>query len=614
MSDDDADSSEGPLVRSLSMSQNMAYSVVDEVPHMIKLLPPTVPIDKKRSWWKPSLLKKSSSTSSLPNIKKQLNTMEQKQNGYDNNVSSYSKSERRCSGDMDDGINSYEDSRDDSNGLTNSSAKTNSLHQESSTQTLTPIVKGTRRNDLLVGIVVSRWDNIVGPQSVYLWTEELTSVFYPVNLSAELSPLMKYVTDHTVDHQTATAGYIPPSVQRTTLCIVPDLNLAYLSLSIRVPTEIDTILEFQSSAPMSLNHPDNPALTMPHSISVLCNLKYLNQFLLLRPLVTSWLIEFAPQMGVLLCKNNLHSSMINSWCAELCKTITALQTCWAQDTSGVEQSNSPKSRVGSTAASSKFEMTTIKKSEKLETDISYLPPNSAIMTKSYLGSMLTSHLSTFGSSIVVGYDCLEVNKVIRFLLCFATSQEGYCSRYALATLPDTFMKGLYIQGLILGDIGERSISYKQVTANRLPITRIELGPKAKIRQSSINTHNQEKDAIIMQELNRLWTSAASIIQPTDAFPNVVKDVATFVSQFLHELELLPPESRYGRLLLFKRTIHAKAISLITFLHSIQHKTPKDKIKLKQLLPQILGFDTAEYLIVQVAAEKVRPGVMSLLVH
>ncbi|ODN03428.1 Protein C9orf72 [Orchesella cincta] len=607
MSEDETDPSEGPLVRSLSMSRNMAYSVVDEVPHMIKLLPPKVPINEKRSWWKPSLLKKSSSTSSLPNIRRRFSAMELEQNEREN---SYLKSERRGSGGVDVvGHNGYQDRGDASKELKNS-VITNSLREESSTQTLTPIVKGTRRNDLLVGIVVSRWDNIVGPQSVYLWTEELTSVFYPANLPAELSPLMKYVTDHTVDHQTATAGYIPPSVQRTTLCIVPDLNLAYLSLSIRVPTEIDTILEFQSSAPMSINHPDNPALTMPHSISVLCNLKYLNQFILLRPLVISWLTEFGPQIGVLLCKNNLHSSMINSWCAELCKTITALQTCWAQDTSGVEQN---ASQVEPHTKSSRFATKKQEKSERLETDISYLPPNSPVMTKSYLGSLLTSHLSTFGSSIVVGYDCLEVNKVIRFLLCFATSQEGYCSRYALATLPDTFMKGLFIQGLILGDIGERSISYKQVTANRLPLTRIELGSKAKVRHSSITTHNQEKDAITMQELNRLWTSSATIIQPTDPFPNVVKDVATFVSQFLRELELLPPESRYGRLLLFKRAIHAKAISLITFLHSIQHKTPKDKIKLKQLLPQILGFDPAEYLIVQVAAEKIRPGVMSLLI-
>lgn len=45
----------------------------------------------------------------------------------------------------------------------------------------------------------------------------------------------------------------------------------------------------------------------------------------------------------------------------------------------------------------------------------------------------------------------------------------------------------------------------------------------------------------------------------------------------------------------------------------RHKTVKDRIKLKQLIPQILGFDTAEYLIIQVTAEKIRPGVMSLLI-
>lgn len=303
MSQNESSSSEDQLVRSLSMSRNMAFSVVDEVPHMIRLCPTETPqVEKKPSWWKSSSsgLRKSSSASSINNIRPQIN------NSDPSAVNSSSRGLSRRASDLDatmqNTFNELNYQRDrptfsSSRGITSKSVK---LATES--QHLNPIVKGTRRNDLLVGVVVSRWDNIVGPQSVYLWTEEFTSVFYPINLPGQLSKLVKYVTDHTVDHQTATGGYIPPTVQRTTSCIVPDLGLAYLSLSIRVPTEIDTILEFQTSSPMTANNPDNPVLTMPHSISVLSNFKYLSQFLLLRPLITSWLLEFGPQIGVLLCK------------------------------------------------------------------------------------------------------------------------------------------------------------------------------------------------------------------------------------------------------------------------------------------------------------------------
>jgi hypothetical protein len=35
--------------------------------------------------------------------------------------------------------------------------------------------------------------------------------------------------------------------------------------------------------------------------------------------------------------------------------------------------------------------------------------------------------------------------VIGFLLSFGGGEEGYCSRFVLPTLPDTFMKGLFLQ-------------------------------------------------------------------------------------------------------------------------------------------------------------------------
>lgn len=300
MSLDDQESSDGPLVRSLAMSRNMALSVVDEVPHMIRLPTsdenPTLENDEESTTdrWKTSTsTTTSSSTSALPNSSDVP---------ANNNVTDDVTESLQTKGTHAPVITSSSQDQDHKAYSNNSNTSVPSTITTNSQNSTTPVVKGTRRNDLLVGVVVSRWDNIVGPQAVYLWTEELTSVFYPANLPPDLSKLVKYVTDHTVDHQTATGRYIHPSVQRTTLCIVPDLNLAYLSLSIRVPSELDTILEFQISAPMTENSPDIPALIMPHSISVLYNLKYFNQFMLLRPLVVSWLVEFGPRIGVLLCK------------------------------------------------------------------------------------------------------------------------------------------------------------------------------------------------------------------------------------------------------------------------------------------------------------------------
>lgn len=53
------------------------------------------------------------------------------------------------------------------------------------------------------------------------------------------------------------------------------------------------------------------------------------------------------------------------------------------------------------------------------------------------------------------------------------------------------------------------------------------------------------------------------------YAELVKEAAGFVTQFMEDLIGLPPERRYGFILLFRRLIHTKAMTLITYLHSIR---------------------------------------------
>lgn len=105
--------------------------------------------------------------------------------------------------------------------------------------------------------------------------------------------------------------------------------------------------------------------------------------------------------------------MINSWCAELCKTITALQTCWVQEIS--EITVSPTNHQSTVNGESALLHAETQGKNTLDhhhnADTSYLPPSRNIASKICLGNILTSHLSSFGSSIVVGNDCLAVNQV-----------------------------------------------------------------------------------------------------------------------------------------------------------------------------------------------------------
>jgi len=244
-----------PLFRSLSMSENLAFSVVDEVPHMFRL---------------------NALTTAVPSS---------------SNSPTEGNGDQRYSG---QGQESYFHRHQELKPKASNSVGVTSSYLESNAIAMTiPLKRSTsmgKRNDILIGIVVSRWDNIVGPQCSYLWTEEMTSLFYPGNLPKHLTRLIKYVSDHTVDHHEVDGNLVSHSTMKSGLCIVPDLHLVYISLSIRVPSDS-----------MS-SEIERPGMTVPHSVAVLASLQYLHHFILMRPLVTSWLTEFAPKIGVLICK------------------------------------------------------------------------------------------------------------------------------------------------------------------------------------------------------------------------------------------------------------------------------------------------------------------------
>ena len=105
--------------------------------------------------------------------------------------------------------------------------------------------------------------------------------------------------------------------------------------------------------------------------------------------------------------------MINSWCAELCKTMIAVRTCWWQESLAERNGRERRSKAtfDTLEDSNGNEMTASQMSEAKgppKETYDYLPPP---FTKTALDMMLTSHLSTGGSTIVVGPDAMAINQV-----------------------------------------------------------------------------------------------------------------------------------------------------------------------------------------------------------
>lgn len=92
--------------------------------------------------------------------------------------------------------------------------------------------------------------------------------------------------------------------------------------------------------------------------------------------------------------------MINSWCAELCKTMTALRTCWGQD---------KNSKIVDYVAHPGNLTTSGDSVDENYKNMDYLPPS--FISKQMLETLVTSYLTTSSSAIVVGEDAALMNQV-----------------------------------------------------------------------------------------------------------------------------------------------------------------------------------------------------------
>jgi len=108
--------------------------------------------------------------------------------------------------------------------------------------------------------------------------------------------------------------------------------------------------------------------------------------------------------------------MINSWCAELCKTMAAVRTCWWQKTLSEKKERERGASIQEDSATIKENTsgtTGATMGGPINEQWDYLPPPSP---KTALENILTSHLSTCCSTIVVGPDAYAINQVRNALI------------------------------------------------------------------------------------------------------------------------------------------------------------------------------------------------------
>ncbi|XP_046984554.1 uncharacterized protein LOC124554908 isoform X2 [Schistocerca americana] len=120
---------------------------------------------------------------------------------------------------------------------------------------------------LISVIVLSRWDDIMGPQTVHVWMEHAEKS----TCNIDMIRAIRYVTNHTVSQAAETSAMGPK------IFVVSDLHIIAQSLTFGVRVH-------------------RGQRRLPHSISVLVSLSQYSSFLELRCLCHQWLIRTAARL------------------------------------------------------------------------------------------------------------------------------------------------------------------------------------------------------------------------------------------------------------------------------------------------------------------------------
>lgn len=238
----------------------------------------------------------------------------------------------------------------------------------------------------------------------------------------------------------------------------------------------------------------------------------------------------------------------------------------------------------------------------------------------FLMRVITSHLQTFGSTLVVGKALDKVNMMVNTLALLLSSEERRRSRYAVETLSndsDLYDSDLFVQGLLKSTKDPFSLPVKGIITSSLPSTLVDLDTGEVKQTCPFNEHVVIRKEFIDIELALLLEEAEDVpVFPALGLFHNSEEAGMLVQAFLHDLNLLPYVCgvREGFIDNFLRLLDRKALSLIKYVEAKSSfgTVPMDHAARRQLRQDLQLATEEDYSIVLTRAEKLHSGIYTFL--
>lgn len=248
------------------------------------------------------------------------------------------------------------------------------------------------------------------------------------------------------------------------------------------------------------------------------------------------------------------------------------------------------------------------------------PGQAGIFDDRFLRRVITSHLQTFGSTLVVGKALDKVNLMVNTLALLLSSEERQRSRYAVETLSndsDLYDSDLFVQGLLKSSKESFSLPVKGIITSSLPSTLVDMDTGEVKQTCPFNEHTVIRREFIDIELALLLEEAEDVpVFPALGLFHNSDEIALLVQTLMLDLNLLPYVCgvREGFIDNFLRLLDRKALALIKYLEAKSScgTVPLDYVAKRQLRQDLQLGTEADYSIVLTRAEKLHPGIYTFL--
>lgn len=237
---------------------------------------------------------------------------------------------------------------------------------------------------------------------------------------------------------------------------------------------------------------------------------------------------------------------------------------------------------------------------------------SHLLEREFLRSCISSHLTTFGKSFVIGDSVEKINMLLSTLALFNTCEERRCSRI-VDTNHHPYHHDLYLQGALRKSDHIFEYPVQEILYSKYPTTIIDLTQQV-VKQSPIysdhvvhsyDTQRNELTCLHHGDNNDIAIPGGEILTQVDI-------TETLIQGLLEELDKLPAECgvREAYILQFMRVVQKKAVCLIKYLEGeTNYGAQAFKGGTRKLRHDLLITTDGDLRIIMAAAEKLKPGIV-----